>query len=57
MRPMGGSFHVTCHGCRFEGVYDDHAEATADRQRHELDSDHPVSLLEIDRPDPAETDD
>jgi hypothetical protein len=49
---MGGVYHVVCHECRFEGLYDG-ASADSERRTHVDEHGHRVSQLEISRPDSA----
>lgn len=49
---MSGVYHVVCHDCRFEGVYETAADAEAASGEHRREHGHRVSLLEIERPEP-----
>lgn len=49
---MERAYHVTCHECTFEGVFEDHRTALDEWNEHERDDDHRVSILEIGRPSP-----
>ncbi|WP_276272858.1 hypothetical protein [Haloarcula litorea] len=50
---MKGVYHVTCHECTFEGLYERRGVAADERGEHERDEGHRVSLLEIERPEPT----
>jgi hypothetical protein len=50
---MSGVYHVVCHECPFEGLYEVSTSAQAERQSHADEHDHRVSQLEISRPDSA----
>lgn len=47
---MGGVYHVVCHECPFEGLYEDVSEAETASGTHREEHDHRVSKLELDRP-------
>ncbi len=49
---MVGVFHVVCHECAFEGLYERHATAVSERDEHARACDHRMTLLEIDRSKP-----
>ena len=52
---MSGVYHVVCHECPFEGLYDGAASADDERRTHAAEHDHRVSQLELSRPDQAVT--
>jgi hypothetical protein len=51
--PMSGVYHVVCHECPFEGLYDGATSADIERRTHVDEHGHRVSQLEITRPDSA----
>lgn len=50
---MGGVYHVVCHDCPFEGLYETAAEAVDAVETHSAENGHRVSQLEISRPQPT----
>ena len=44
---MAGSYHVVCHECAFEGLYEDASVAEGQRDAHTSDSGHQMSLRDI----------
>lgn len=52
---MDRVYHVTCHECAFEGMFEDHGTALDEWNEHGREDDHRVSLLELDRPVPRNT--
>lgn len=50
---MGEAYHVVCHDCPFEELYESAAEAVAAVESHSGDHNHRVSQLEISRPQPT----
>ena len=50
---MSGVYHVVCHECPFEGLYEGRAIADEEHQTHVANHGHQVSKLEITRPDSA----
>ena len=50
---MPGVYHVVCHDCPFEGLYEGAASAADERGAHVEEHDHRVSQLKIRRPDSA----
>ena len=46
-------YHVVCHDCPFEGLFETAATAAGECESH--DGDHRVSRLEIKRPAPPRT--
>lgn len=50
---MGGIYHVVCHDCPFEELYESAAEASAAVESHSGDHGHRVSKLEISRSQPT----
>jgi len=46
---MGNAFHVVCHECSEEGVYESRPEAVSLREEHTDETGHRVSMLEIER--------
>jgi hypothetical protein len=44
---MDETFHLVCHDCPEEGVYDDRRDAETARETHELESDHRMTMLDI----------
>jgi len=47
---MDGVFHLVCHECPEEGVYEDRTTAVSVLERHEREADHRMSLLDISDP-------
>lgn len=47
---MGGVYHVVCHDCPFEGLYESAASAETAVETHTAEHDHRVSQMEISRP-------
>jgi hypothetical protein len=47
---MGEAFHLVCHDCTEEGVYDDRGAAESALECHRRDVDHRMSLLDIAAP-------
>ncbi|MBV0900539.1 hypothetical protein [Haloarcula salina] len=52
---MVGAYHLVCHECPFEGLFDDRATAERERAAHESTTDHQTTLLDISEPEPAGT--
>lgn len=50
---MVGAYHLVCHECPFEGLFDDRAAAVREREEHESATGHRTSLLDISEPKPA----
>jgi len=50
---MGWVYHVVCHECPFEGLYEGRTDADDERRTHVNEHGHRVSALEISRPDSA----
>jgi len=50
---MSGVYHVVCHDCPFEGLYEGRSSADTERRIHVDEHDHRVSQLQISRPDSA----
>ena len=50
---MEGVYHVVCHDCPFEGLYERSTSADEERQAHEAEHGHRISALRISRPDSA----
>lgn len=50
---MGGFYHVVCHDCPFEGLYESAAGAADAVESHSDEWDHRLSQLEISRPQPT----
>jgi hypothetical protein len=46
---MSGAYHVVCHDCPFEGLYESSASALEEIERHTSEYDHRMSDLEISR--------
>ncbi|MFB6074717.1 MAG: hypothetical protein ABEJ89_06865 [Haloarculaceae archaeon] len=46
---MAGTFHVVCHDCTLEGVYEERGDAVDARDRHEAETEHRVSCADIGR--------
>jgi len=46
---MGETYHVVCHECPEEGVYDSRSEAVAARDGHTDETDHRATMLDISR--------
>ncbi|WP_170221573.1 hypothetical protein [Haloarcula marismortui] len=44
---MGRRYHVVCHECAFEGLYEDASVAEGQRDAHTSDSGHRMSLRDI----------
>lgn len=44
---MGAVFHLVCHECSEEGVYEKRSTAVSALERHERDADHRMTLLDI----------
>lgn len=44
---MGEAFHVVCHECSEEGVYESRPAAASVREDHTDETSHRVSMLEI----------
>lgn len=44
---MGAAFHVVCHECSEEGVYESQTEAVSLREAHADETGHRVSMMEI----------
>ena len=44
---MGEAFHVVCHECPEEGVYESRAAAVSERADHTDETGHRVSMLAI----------
>jgi len=49
---MEGVYHVVCHDCQFEGLYESDGVAIDVYESHEAEHGHRVSYLEITRPEP-----
>jgi len=49
---MGGTYHVVCRDCEFEGLYGSVSDAETESETHRDEHGHRVTMLEIDRPDP-----
>lgn len=47
---MAGKYHVVCHECLEERVFDDRESARTLRAEHEAETGHRVSSDRIDRP-------
>lgn len=47
---MDETFHLVCHECPEEGVYDDRREAVAARDHHQREADHRMTMLDIGGP-------
>jgi len=45
---MGEAFHVVCHECPEEGLYESRSDAVDSRDSHADETDHRVSMLDID---------
>lgn len=45
---MGEAFHVVCHECPEEGLYDSRSVAASSRESHAEETGHRVSMLDID---------
>lgn len=57
MKAMTGRYHVVCHECAFEGLYEARSVAVGQRDAHESEHGHRMSLLDIataDTPDPSQ---
>jgi hypothetical protein len=50
---MSGTYHVVCHECPFEGLYEGQTTALDERRAHIDEHGHRVSKLEISRSDPT----
>ncbi|MFB6224620.1 MAG: hypothetical protein ABEH86_13235 [Haloarcula sp.] len=48
---MVGTYHVVCHECSFEGLFDDRTTAKRKRDTHEAECGHQMSLLDISVPE------
>lgn len=44
---MGEAFHVVCHECTEEGLYDSRSAAVSSRESHVNETGHRVSMLDI----------
>jgi len=44
---MAGRYHVVCHECAFEGLYEDPSVAEGQRDAHASASGHRMSLCDI----------
>jgi len=44
---MGDAFHVVCHECPEEGVYDSRSRAESACDSHTDETDHNVTMLDI----------
>jgi hypothetical protein len=44
---MGDAFHVVCHECPEEGVYESRSGAASARDSHTDETGHRVSMLDI----------
>ena len=44
---MDETYHLVCHECPEEGVYEDRRDADSARERHEGETDHRMTVLDI----------
>lgn len=44
---MGEAFHLVCHECPEEGVYEERRNAVRAMERHERETDHRMTFLNI----------
>lgn len=49
---MGETFHVVCHECTEEALFESRSDAVASRELHADKTGHRVSMLEIGTPVP-----
>lgn len=44
---MGGTYHVVCHECPVEGMFDERTDAVETVDAHERETGHRLSVLDI----------
>ncbi|MFB6309350.1 MAG: hypothetical protein ABEH35_08480 [Haloarculaceae archaeon] len=50
---MAGTYHLVCHDCQEEGMYDDHTDAVDARTEHERETSHRMTVQDITRSVPT----